>query len=79
MKATVLITNPPRIKDCRSQEMYSKVDSSIAWSIGKLFCNTYDENDKIIDKAEESDTEYTYVFTKNDSDEWKIQILFYHE
>ncbi|MEJ2583822.1 MAG: hypothetical protein P8Z38_01885 [Robiginitalea sp.] len=76
---TVLKSNPPMIRDCRNLEYYSHVEGDIAWSVGRLFCNSYDESGNLTMKGEEKTTEYTYVFTRNPKGVWKIQMLLYHE
>ncbi len=79
MASTVLINNPPVIKDCKTEEWHSHVEPEIAWSIGRLYCNTYNELGEIVKKGTEKTTEYTYVFSRDKNDEWKLQMLLFHE
>lgn len=79
MAKTVLVRNPPVIKDCYTEEWHSKIEENMAWSIGRLYCNTYNAKGEIVATGEDKSTEYTYVFTKDAQGDWKLQILFYHE
>jgi ketosteroid isomerase-like protein len=64
MAATVLRTNPPAFKDVKTTELYSKVDDNIAWSLGKMTANIYDDKGKKTDKI--LNASYTFVFTRKD-------------
>jgi ketosteroid isomerase-like protein len=79
MASTVLLANPPFIKDCWTEEWYSYMENDIAWSIGRLYCNTYNDSGEIVMKGTEKSTEYTYVFSRDQGGNWKIQMLLYHE
>jgi ketosteroid isomerase-like protein len=77
MAATVLKTNPPVYKVVYTKELHSKVNDDIAWSIGEFKCDVYDDyGNKTSDKMEGT---YTYVFTRRDKGDWKIQMMIYHE
>jgi len=77
MAATVLKTNPPVYKIVYSKELHSKVNDDIAWAIGEFKCDVYDGyGNKTGDKREGT---YTYVFTRKDKGDWKVQMLIYHE
>ena len=77
MAATVLKTNPPVYKVVRTKEMHSKVEDNIAWSIGEFTCDIYD--DYGYKTNEQLKGTYTYVFTKKNKGDWKVQMLIYHE
>ena len=79
MAATVLTVNPPVIKDCDSEEWHSHMDGEVAWSIGRLYCNSYDEDGNITKRGTDKSTEYTYLFTKDQAGRWKLQMLLFHE
>jgi ketosteroid isomerase-like protein len=79
MAKTVLTANPPVIKDCYSEERHSHVDGEVAWSIGRLYCNSYDEDGNITKRGTDKSTEYTYMFTKDEGGSWKLQMVMYHE
>ena len=57
MAATVLIKNPPIIKDCTTKEVYSHVENNLAWSIGYLYCNRYDSDGVLRKKLVKCDQE----------------------
>lgn len=77
MAATVLKKNPPVYKIIISKELHSKVNEDIAWSIGELTSDIYDSyGNKTSEKLEAT---YTYVFTRKNKGDWKIQMLIYHE
>ena len=77
MAATVLKTNPPVYKVVYTKEIHSKVNDDIAWSIGEFKCDVYDDyGKKTSDKLEGT---YTYVFTRKDKGDWKVQMLIFHE
>ena len=77
MEATVLKTNPPAHKVANTKELHSKVEDDIAWSIGEFTADVYDDyGDKT---SEQIKGTYTYVFTKKNNGNWKIQMMIYHE
>ncbi len=76
MEATVLITNPPIFKVVESTETYSNVHGNVAWSIGKMVCDWYNENGT--KKEEQWYNDYVYMFVERQG-EWKLQMLFFHE
>jgi ketosteroid isomerase-like protein len=77
MAATVLKNNPPAYKVINTNELHSKVNEDIAWSIGEF---TYDIYDDYGNKTgEQLKSSYTYVFTRKNKGDWKLQMLIYHE
>ena len=77
MAATVLKTNPSKYKVVSTKEIHSKVEDDIAWSIGEFTSDIYD---KYGNKTKEQlKGTYTYVFTKKNKGDWKVQMLIYHE
>jgi ketosteroid isomerase-like protein len=77
MKATVLKENPPLYKLVYRKELHSKVEDDIAWSIGEFRCDVYDDyGNKTGEKLEGT---YTYVFTRKNKGDWKIQMMILHE
>lgn len=77
MARTVLKKNPPVYKFIHTKELHSKVDDDIAWSIAEFKCDVYDEyGNKTGEKLEGS---YTYVFTRKDKGDWKIQMMIFHD
>jgi hypothetical protein len=77
MARTVLLTNPPRYKNTRTRELFSHIENDMAWSIGKLEVNIFDEHGNNTGKELRSD--YIYVFTKKKDNIWRIQMLILHE
>ena len=77
MAATVLKTNPPVYKVINTNELHSKVNEDIAWSIGEFTCDIYDDYGN--KTSEQLKGSYTYVFTKKNKWDWKVQMLIYHE
>lgn len=77
MAATVLKTNPPAHKVVNTKELHSKVDDDIAWSIGEFTADVYDDYGN--KTSEQIKGTYTYVFTKKNKSDWKIQMIIYHE
>jgi len=77
MAATVLKTNPPKYKVVSTKEIHSKVEDDIAWSIGEFTSDIYDEYGN--KTKEQLKGTYTYVFTKKNKGDWKVQMLIYHE
>ena len=77
MAATVLKTNPPAHKVVNSKELHSKVEDDIAWSIGEFTADVYDDYGN--KTSEQINGTYTYVFTKKNKEDWKIQMIIYHE
>ena len=77
MERTILKKNPPVYKFVNMKELHSKVDDDIAWSIAEFTYDVYDEyGNKTGDKLEGS---YTYVFTRKNNGDWKIQMMIFHE
>jgi ketosteroid isomerase-like protein len=77
MAATVLKTNPPAYKVVNTKEIHSKVEDDIAWSIGEFTADIYDDYGN--KTSEQLKGTYTYVFTKKNKGDWKVQMLIYHE
>ena len=77
MVATVLKTNPPAHKVVNTKELHSKVEDDIAWSIGEFTADVYDDYGN--KTSEQINGTYTYVFTKKNKGDWKIQMMIYHE
>jgi hypothetical protein len=77
MAATVLITNPPAFKVTKQTETHSHIDENIAWSIGNMVSDVYDENGNLEDEPWHND--YVFVFTKKDNEDWKLQMMIFHE
>jgi ketosteroid isomerase-like protein len=77
MEETVLKTNPPAHKVSYLKELHSKVEEDIAWSIGEFTADVYD--DYGLKTTEQINGTYTYVFTKKNKEDWKIQMIIYHE
>jgi len=77
MAATVLKTNPPAYKVSSTKEMHSKVEDDIAWSIGDFTADVYDDYGN--KTSEQIKGTYTYVFTKKNKGDWKLQMMIFHE
>ena len=77
MAATVLKKNPQVYKVVNTKELHSKVNEDIAWSIGEFTCDIYDDYGN--KTGEQLKGTYTYVFTKKNKGDWKVQMLIYHE
>jgi ketosteroid isomerase-like protein len=77
MAATVLKTNPPVYKVVSTKELHSYVEDHLAWSIGEFTSDIYDDYGN--KTSEQLKGTYTYVFTKKNNQDWKIQMLVYHE
>jgi len=77
MAATVLKQNPPAYKIVHTKELHSKVEDNIAWSIAEFTCDVYDNyGNKTNEKLEGT---YTYVFTKKNKGDWKLQMMIFHD
>ena len=77
MAATVLKSNPPVYKFVSTKELHSYVEDQLAWSIGEFTCDIYDDNGNKTN--EQLKGTYTYVFTKRNKGDWKVQMMIYHE
>ncbi|MEJ2103579.1 MAG: hypothetical protein P8X47_03255 [Ignavibacteriaceae bacterium] len=77
MASTVLKTNPLIYKNVNTKEFHSKVNEDIAWSIGEFTCDIYDEYGNKTGKQLKGT--YTYVFTRKNKGDWKVQMLIFHE
>jgi ketosteroid isomerase-like protein len=76
MAKTVLITNPPIFKVTEIQEMHSRVDGNMAWSIGKMKSDVY--NEWGLKEQDPWHNDYVYLFVLKDG-EWKLQMMVFHE
>lgn len=77
METTVLKKNPQVYKIVHTKELHSKVDDYIAWSIAEFTADIYDDYGN---KTNEQLTgTYTYVFTKKNKGDWKLQMMIYHD
>lgn len=76
MARTVLITNPPAFRNVRTVERYSHIGNDIAWSIGDMLSDVYEDG---VHTDEDFPAEYTYIFTKSDSGAWKLEVMVFHE
>jgi hypothetical protein len=77
MKATVLITNPPVFKVVEQTELYSYVKGDMAWSIGEIVSDVYDENGN--KEEEQWPADYLYLFVKDEESNWKLKMMIFHE
>jgi hypothetical protein len=77
MAKTVLLTNPSRFKNSRTQEIFSHIETNLAWSIGKLKTDIFDGQGNNTGKELQAD--YIYVFTKKEDNIWRMQMLILHE
>ena len=77
MAATVLKTNPKVYKVVNTKELHSKVEDDIAWSIGEFVSDIYDDYGN--KTSEQLKGTYTYVFTRKNKGDWKLQMMIYHE
>ena len=77
MAATVLKSIPPVYKFVSTKELHSYVEDQLAWSIGEFTCDIYDDNGNKTN--EQLKGTYTYVFTKRNKGDWKVQMMIYHE
>ena len=77
MAKTVLKKNPPVYKIVHTKELHSKVEDDIAWSIAEFTCDVYDDyGNKTNEKLEGI---YTYVFTRKNKGDWKLQMMIFHD
>ena len=74
---TVLITNPPVFKVVRQTEIHSYVREDLAWSIGNMVCDVYDENGNL--EKDPWYNDYIYVFCRNNNKDWKLLMMIFHE
>ena len=77
MLKTVLITNPPAIREVETVEWHSHVDDQIAWSIGQMDTWLYDKSGQRT--GERGHSEYTHIFRKDAQGEWKLEVMLFHE
>lgn len=77
MMNTVLLKNPKIFKVSEITETHSEVRENLAWSIGKMVSDLYDEKGNKTDKQWHND--YVYLFIRNKVGDWKLQMLLYHE
>ena len=77
MKDTLLKKNPKKYKFAATREIHSYAEDRLAWSIGEYTCDVYDEYG--YKTGEHVNGTYTYVFSKRNKGDWKVQMLIYHE
>jgi ketosteroid isomerase-like protein len=77
METTVLKKNSQVYKIVHTKELHSKVDDNIAWSIAEFTADIYDDYGNKIN--EQLTGTYTYVFTKKNKGDWKLQMMIYHD
>lgn len=77
MLETVLLKNPKVFKIVEINETHSKIKGNVAWSIGKMVSDYYDENGN--KRVEQWHNDYVYLFVKDENGEWKLQMLLFHE
>lgn len=77
MLETVLLKNPKVFKVIEITETHSRIKDNMAWSIGKMVSDIYDENG--IKQEDQWLNDYVYLFVKDENGEWKLQMLLFHE
>ncbi len=77
IRATILSKNLYWFRNSKSIEQFSRVKDDIAWSVGKTTAEYYPDDNS--SKAKSWHANYTFVFTKNRNDQWKLQMMIYHE
>lgn len=75
--ATVLKSEIHMFYNIKTVENYSYVGNDIAWSLGKATSiMKKDKNNKFAKTSTES---YTFVYTRKNSENWKLQMIIWHE
>ena len=77
MMTTVLLRNPKVYKVTEIIETRSMIKDHLAWSIGSMVSDIYDEKGRNTGKKWHND--YVYLFVLDKNGEWKLQMLLYHE
>lgn len=77
MKDTILKRNPKKYKFTVTKEIHSYAEDRFAWAIGEYACDLYDEYGNKTGKQVKGS--YTYVFSKRNREDWKVQMLIYHD
>jgi ketosteroid isomerase-like protein len=77
MAATVLASNPNIYKVMETVETQSMIKGDIAWSIGTMVSDIYDETGQMAEGK--LHTDYVYLFVRDKNGGWKLQMLLYHE
>ena len=77
MMTTVLLRNPKVYKVTEIIETQSLVKDHLAWSIGTMVSDIYDEKGRNTGKKWHND--YVYLFIRDENGDWKLQMLLYHE
>jgi hypothetical protein len=76
MVATVLVTNPPVFKVVKQTETHSFVEENMAWSIGHMVSDVYDQDGN--KEEEQWPNDYVFLFIKKE-EQWKLIMLIFHE
>ena len=76
MVETVLTTNPAVFKVAKQVETHSHIEGNMAWSIGSMVCDVYDDG---VLEDEPWYNDYLYVFTKERDEDWKLLMMIFHE
>jgi ketosteroid isomerase-like protein len=77
IRDTVLKSNVPRIRDIHNcVEEQSKIAGDYASSVGRTDANLYNDDGSI---ARTIKMNYIFVFTRESGQDWKLQMLIYHE
>ena len=77
MLATVLSINPRIFKVIRSNETHTEMRDNLAWSIGDMLSNVYDDEGKR--QEDQFYSEYIFTFVRNRHDKWLLQMMIFHE
>lgn len=77
MLTTVLPRNPKIFKIMETVETHSMIKDDLAWSIGTMVSDIYDETGQKTEKK--LHTDYVYLFIRDKNGDWKLQMLLYHE
>jgi hypothetical protein len=75
--ATVLKSEIYMFYNIKTVENYSYVGDNIAWSLGKA--TSIMKKDKNKKSAQTSTDSYTFVYTKKSNENWKLQMIIWHE
>lgn len=77
MLATVLSINPRIFKVIRINETHTEMRDNLAWSIGDMLSNVYDDEGKR--QEDQFYSEYIFTFVRNRDDKWLLQMMIFHE
>ena len=67
------------LRNFDSREFYSRMEDSLAWSIGLMTYDYVPRSGKKNIKGSDLRWEYNYIFKKDDDGKWRILMLLYHE